>query len=248
MIAALPAAEPVEHLTALGFVAFTTTRDAGSFGTATDEPVGDVMGRWNALTAALDARGVGRLATAAQVHGARVITHAPGWSGWLRAPGADGHACPPTPATAAAVMVADCVPVFLAHPSGACALLHSGWRGTEARIVEAGIAALAALACPPRDLTLHLGPAVCGRCYEVSPDVHARLTGRAVVRPTPVDLRALIAGHARAQGVIRISTSRWCTRCDNERFFSHRAGDAGRPIAVLAFPSVRSLDSPTHIL
>ncbi|MEW5919026.1 MAG: laccase domain-containing protein [Gemmatimonadota bacterium] len=25
-----------------------------------------------------------------------------------------------------------------------------------------------------------------------------------------------------------------CTRCDNDRFFSHRAGDAGRHIAVIA--------------
>jgi len=125
------------------------------------------------------------------------------------------------------------VPVFLAHPSGAMALLHSGWRGTEARIVEAGIDALAALGCGASELHLHLGPAICGACYEVSPDVHQRLTRRAVSRPTPVDLRSLIAEHAEARGVQRITTSRWCTRCDNRRFYSHRAGDAGRQISVM---------------
>jgi copper oxidase (laccase) domain-containing protein len=48
-----------------------------------------------------------------------------------------------------------------------------------------------------------------------------------------VDLRALIADHARAAGVTRISVSALCTRCDNDRFFSHRAGDAGRQLGVI---------------
>ena len=135
-----------------------------------------------------------------------------------------------------AVTVADCVPVFLAHPSGVGALLHSGWRGTEARIVEQGIAALEARGAPARELLLHLGPAICGGCYEVSPDVFARLTGQSTDHPTNVDLRALIAAHARAAGVREVTTSSWCTRCDAHRFFSHRAGDVGRQIAVLSLP------------
>jgi purine-nucleoside/S-methyl-5'-thioadenosine phosphorylase / adenosine deaminase len=228
--------EPVEALEELGFVACTTTRAFGSLGTAGEEPVREVMARWQRLASALEADGVARLATAAQVHGHRVITHVPGWVGWLRGTAADGHACAAGLATAVAVTVADCVPVFLAHPSGALALLHSGWRGTEARIVDAGIQALAAAGCPARELHLHLGPAICGRCYEVSPEVHGRLTGRSVDRPTPVDLRSLIAGHARMRGVRTISVSRFCTRCDGDRFFSHRAGDAGRQIAVMAAP------------
>ncbi|MBL8983395.1 MAG: laccase domain-containing protein, partial [Gemmatimonadetes bacterium] len=28
--------------------------------------------------------------------------------------------------------------------------------------------------------------------------------------------------------------SRWCTRCDNARFYSHRCGDAGRQLGVIA--------------
>jgi copper oxidase (laccase) domain-containing protein len=51
-----------------------------------------------------------------------------------------------------------------------------------------------------------------------------------------VDLRALIADAARATGVQRISTSARCTKCDNDVFFSHRAGDAGRQLAVMAAP------------
>ena len=133
-----------------------------------------------------------------------------------------------------AVTIADCVPVFLAHPSGAAALLHSGWRGTAARIVEQGIAAFRRAGHAPRDLVMHLGPAICGQCYEVSPDVFAELTGRRVAAPTPVDLRRLITQHARDAGLLRISTSARCTKCDNGIFFSHRAGDAGRQLAVMA--------------
>lgn len=224
------AVESLDDFAAIGVRAFTTGRAAGSFGLHSREPAGDVIERWAALRRAL--RPAARLATAGQVHGARVVEHEVGWTGWLRADDADGHASQAR-GTAMAVTVADCVPVFLAHPSGATAILHSGWRGTSARIVAAGIEALGRRGCPPAELLLHLGPAICGRCYEVSADVHAQLTGVEVSGPRPVDLRALIADHARALGVRRISTSSLCTRCDNDRLFSHRAGDEGRQLGVI---------------
>jgi YfiH family protein len=224
--------ESVPQFSAFGVRAFTTTRAVGSFGTGSTEPVKEVMGRWDALRATLAADGGRRLATAAQVHGDRVVEHAPGWEGWLRGPQADGHIAPER-GTAVAVTIADCVPVFIAHPSGVVAALHSGWRGTAARIVERAIAQLGARGLKPPELQIHLGPAVCGRCYEVSPEVIQTLTGKLVERPQPVDLRGLIADHARAAGVRQISTSASCTRHNNDRFFSHRAGDPGRQVAVI---------------
>lgn len=235
MSAALPEslsdAEVVESFGDLGVLAFTTARGTGSFGTATDEPVRDVMARWSALRDVVGGRGA-RLATATQVHGARIIEHEGSWQGWLRGPDADGHLAVAR-GTAMAVTVADCVPVFIAHPSGATAALHSGWRGTAARITTRAIERLRALGMAAADLRLHAGPAICGRCYEVSPDVYGELTGRSVTAPTTVDLRALIADHARAEGVKHITVSPLCTRCDDDRFFSHRAGDAGRQLGVI---------------
>ena len=222
-------AEVVDSFQELGFVAFTTGREAGSFGTQSDESVREVMGRWAALRARL---GSARLATAAQVHGNAILEHDQEWSGWLRGDAADGHLAA-RPGTAMAVTIADCVPVFVAHPSGAGALLHSGWRGTEARITERAIGRLDALGFPARELRLHCGPAICGRCYEVSAEVASRLLGRAIDSAMAVDLRALIADHARAMGVRDISISPRCTRCDNALFYSHRAGDAGRQLGVL---------------
>jgi copper oxidase (laccase) domain-containing protein len=67
----------------------------------------------------------------------------------------------------------------------------------------------------------------------VSPEVYGQLTGRAVDRPTPVDLRLVIADHARAAGVGHVAVSDRCTRCHNDRFYSHRAGDDGRQLGVI---------------
>ncbi len=223
--------EEVDAFAAFGVRAFTTTRAAGSFGTQTEEPVREVMDRWGALQRDL-ASGGPRLATAKQVHGSHVFVHGPGWEGWLRCADGDGHVSLER-GTGMAVTIADCTPVFLAHPSGAAGVLHAGWRGTAGRILEQGVRALAQRGVPTGELHLHLGPAICGRCYEVSPDVYERLTGRAVERPTTVDIRAVLRDQARALGVRHITTSASCTRCDNDRFFSHRAGDAGRQLGVL---------------
>lgn len=211
-----------------GIRAFTTTRAVGTFGVNGTEPVNEVMPRWDALRAEVGPR----LASARQVHGSTVLVHHSGWDGWLRANDADGHVSMER-GTALVVSVADCVPVFLAHPSGAIALLHSGWRGTAARIVARGIEALTHRGIPAGELRVHTGPAICGKCYEVSPDVFGRLTGKSVDTPTTVDLRSLIADHARAMGVGHITTSSSCTRCDNDQFFSHRAGDLGRQLGVM---------------
>ncbi|MEX2111501.1 MAG: polyphenol oxidase family protein [Gemmatimonadaceae bacterium] len=216
--------------------AFTTTRDAGTFGLVGSEPVGEVMSRWTAVQHELSDTAL-RIVSLRQVHGTRVIVHTGGWEGWLRSVEADGHIAAEK-GTALTVGIADCVPVFIAHPSGVVALLHSGWKGTAAGITSAAIEALARYGHAPDELAIHLGPSICGRCYEVSAEVRAELTGQPSTRPGHVDLRALIAEHASELGVQKITVSSSCTRCDNDRFFSHRAGDSGRQIAVIASPAV----------
>lgn len=230
-------AEAVPDFAELGVVAFTTTRLRGSFALQSTEPAGDVFARWMALADEL-APHAGRLATAQQVHGNTVIVHEGSWTGWLRASAADAHVST-SPGTAMAVTVADCVPVFLAHPRGATAIVHSGWRGTVSRVTSQAIARLVSAGFSARELWLHCGPAICGRCYLVSPDVHAQLTGRTVAAPAPVDLRAIIASEARDAGVGHVSLSDRCTRCHNDRFFSHRCGDDGRQLGVIVRRELR---------
>lgn len=228
----LSESETIDEFAPFGIRAFTTTRASGSFGLASEEPAVLVMTRWRQLREELRPGGA-RLASATQVHGARVIVHNSHWDGWLRVDEADGHVSGDR-GLALVVTVADCVPVFIAHPAGAVAILHSGWRGTAARIIEHGIDALAQRGFAVGELRVHLGPAICGKCYEVGADVYRRLTGRDSVGATSrVDLRSVIADHALAAGVRHITTSALCTRCDNDRFYSHRAGDPGRQIGVI---------------
>ncbi len=223
--------QAVEDFADYGVRAFTTTRAAGTFGMSGDDPVSQVMERWTGLQREIAGDGQ-RLVLGRQVHGARVAEHAAGWAGFLLGAEADGHVAAER-GTGLAVTVADCVPVFIAHHSGLVALLHSGWRGTAARILDVAVEALARAGKPPEELRVHLGPSICGRCYEVSADVRQQLTGMPANRPGHVDLRLLIAEHAREAGVRELSVSEFCTRCDNDRFFSHRAGDTGRQVAVI---------------
>lgn len=229
--AALPPHLAIPSLAAIGIRAFITTRAAGSYGFPEQGDDPEAAARWHALQQALAAHGAPRLASARQVHGTRVLVHRAGWEGWLRVDGADAHLL--AAGGAAAVTIADCVPVLLGHPSGVVAAVHAGWRGVAGGILGQAIHALTALGLAADELVLHLGPAICGRCYEVGPDVYERLTGWPTRHPRHVDLRALLAEQAKELGVRRWTASGECTRCDNDQFFSHRAGDAGRQVAVI---------------
>ena len=225
--------EAVAAFAGLGVTAFTTTRHAGDFGVPADGPTASVRTKWEGLLAEVE--GAQRLVSSRQIHGRVVLTHEGDWTGWRRLEGADGHVTA-TRGTALAVSVADCVPVFLAHPSGIVGVLHAGWRGVVARMLDAGLDAMNALGAPPEETHVHLGPAISGRQYEVGVDVYRELTGWETQRPRRVDLRALLAEQARARGIRHLSASSFCTKEDNDRFFSHRAGDAGRQVAVIVAP------------
>ncbi|MCC6245244.1 MAG: polyphenol oxidase family protein [Gemmatimonadaceae bacterium] len=225
-------AEVVPGLPA-GISAWTTTKMMGSFGLGSEESVGEVMARWDRLQTALGERGVQRLASAHQIHGADVVIHRDGWRGWLRERGIDGHVSA-VAGTALAITVADCTPVFIAHPAGVIAALHAGWRGTAAGILSVGFDALAALGCPPDECVVHLGPSICANCYEVGPEVLEAVTGRPATGKGCLDVRAALAEQAQRYGVGQLTTSNSCTRCDNDRFFSHRGGDLGRQLGVIA--------------
>jgi polyphenol oxidase len=197
-------------------------------------PADTVLRRWEGLREAVGAGGV---VVARQVHGSRVALHdAPSPGLRLAAPAADGHVTR-APGLLLAVSVADCVPVFLVDGDArGVALLHAGWRGVAAGILEEGVAALSGrLGVAVRDLHLHLGPSICGECYEVGPEVHGALGLPVPPGPTPLDLRHILARRALALGVPegQITRSAHCTRRGPGSFFSHRAGSVGRQVAFL---------------
>jgi polyphenol oxidase len=223
--------ENIAAFSDFGVRAFVTKRALGTLSTSSDEPASAVSARWDRVRAELSPS-VNRIATSRQVHGVHIISHREGWTGWLRSESADGHIAPKR-GTALGVSVADCVPVFLAHPSGVVALLHAGWRGIAAGILTRGIAAFQALNASPRDIRVHMGPAICGKCYEVGKDVYFAVSGRSVDGKSLIDLRAELAAKATAAGVADVTVSEFCTSCNNDQFFSHRAGDPGRQFAFI---------------
>ncbi|MEP6835420.1 MAG: polyphenol oxidase family protein [Gemmatimonas sp.] len=226
-------AEPVTGLSVAGIKGWTTTTANGSFGLGSNEPVGVVMDRWSDLQSDLLSIGADRLASAHQVHGNTVSVHSAGWSGWLRQRGVDGHVTN-VRGTALAVTVADCTPVFVAHPLG-IAMLHAGWRGTAANILKDGLEAMAQVGATADECVVHLGPSICVNCYEVGPEVMSAVTGVPATGKGHLDVRAVLAEQAYALGVRSIDVSDWCTKCGGGKFFSHRGGDAGRQLGVLAF-------------
>ncbi len=213
-----------------------TLRDASGsdfdFGLSGEGSLGVGLRRWTGLR---DLVGMDTVVVSRQVHGATVRSHRISSPGFLLAPDCDGHITGAA-GLLVAVTVADCVPVFLVTPeSRVVALLHAGWRGIAAGVLEAGIDAFEdRFGVHPSELWVHLGPSVCGDCYEVGPEVHAALGLPESRRPGLLDLRGHLAERAEAAGVRseRLGVSAYCTMEDGG-FFSHRGGDPGRQVAYL---------------
>ena len=190
--------------------------------------------RWRNL---LQASAFETVVHARQVHETRIVVHDQPGRGVREAEGAaDGHATA-DPGVLLAVTVADCVPIYLLDPQArAVALLHGGWRGIAAGILPRGITLLGTRwGTDPGHLLLHLGPAICGTCYTVGPEVFSALGADVPSQAAPVDVRGVLAQQARAAGVPpkSITISGLCTLCGDGNLFSHRGGRSERQVAVL---------------
>lgn len=132
----------------------------------------------------------------------------------------------------AMVLAADCLPVAI-FGDHAIAMVHAGWRGLAAGVLENGTSALGELGRPrPEGLVAVLGPCAGPCCYEVGPEVHAAL-GSDLEQKGPIDLRSVARQELSAAGVGEIRELGGCTICD-ERYFSHRreGESAGRQAGV----------------
>jgi len=155
------------------------------------------------------------------------------------------------------ILTADCAAIFLFDPvQRAVGIAHAGWRGTVARIAQRTVVTMRdAFGSNPADLIAGIGPSIGPCCYEVGRDVIDAATeafeGR--VEEVLVEPDMASAGSFRASvnedkkhfdlwranelvlldaGVReeRIETSRLCTACRTDVFYSHRAehGNTGR--------------------
>ena len=183
-----------------------------------------------------------------QVHGVDVVA--------LDAGSAQGQAFDACVTSASGVvctiMVADCLPVLLAHRSGAVVgAAHAGWRGLAGGVLETLFERFAGqIQTPPGQVAQQtlawLGPCIGPRSFEVGAEVRAAFIAHdaaAGAHFTAVPQEgggvpkylANLAGLARqrlaALGITAIygndGGDAWCTVLNGSRFFSHRR-DAAR--------------------
>jgi YfiH family protein len=186
-----------------------------------------------------------------QVHGDRVLQVQ------ARAAAAAAESPPPTegeadglwteaPGEWVAVSTADCVPILLVDPEGLrVAAVHSGWRGTDARIAARAVDLLVARGARPGSLLAAVGPCIQACCYEVSAELGERFEsgfGAEVVDRgqgrVHLDLGRAVRRTLEAAGLApgHVDVLPDCTSCDARRFFSHRrdAGRTGRHLSFVA--------------
>jgi YfiH family protein len=205
-----------------------TSREDGNLSTARGE--GHALGRAN-RDQLCDRLGLRWLCASRQVHGSVVqrVASAGGTGGAAVAIDADGHATSLS-RLGMTVLTADCLPVALGAP-GAVAMLHAGWRGLAAGVLEEGVRALAEVGGSDQVVAV-VGPGAGACCYEVGPEVHAQFSA-AHSSGRRIDLRAIARERLIAAGVAEVRDVPACTICD-ERFFSHRreGARAGRQAGV----------------
>jgi len=141
-----------------------------------------------------------------------------------------------------AVLAADCLPVLLAAESGdRVGAAHAGWRGLAAGVIEAVVRALAV---PPRELLVWLGPAIGARHFEIGPEVRGELLkedsgAEAAFAPNEsgrfmADLNILAKRRLSRLGVERVYGGGECTYSQADKYFSHRRdGKTGRQASLV---------------
>ena len=213
-----------------------------------DDPEAVAENRRRALVAIGADACAGNLVSPHQVHGDEVVvvrrTSGPEHEEAAAAAkaGADAVVCTATDVPVL-MCFADCVPIVICAPGG-FAVVHSGWRGTIARIAQKAAGVLAdETGCSASDLSAYVGPCIGGVDYEVSAQLirdFIREFGEGVCVGVPerrkLDLSYAVACALTDAGVTRgnLALAGVSTATANDRFYSYRAqgGVCGRHAAL----------------
>lgn len=130
------------------------------------------------------------------------------------------------------VQVADCQGVLMFDPkTQTIAAIHSGWRGSSLNIIGKTIETMRELGVSPSDLIVGISPSLGPCCAEFTdpknelPDfIHPFISNR------NVDLWSLSLDQLKNAGVPKsqIEIIKECTKCQPDKYFSHRNADTGR--------------------
>ena len=148
------------------------------------------------------------------------------------------------------VFAADCTPVLLYDPvRQTIGAVHAGWRGTAAGIAANAVRQMRELyGSDPADIRAAIGPCIGSCCFETNEDVpQAMLASLGQEAENAISLRGekyyvnlkeLNRLWLWRSGVTQVEISPDCTRCQSDRFWSHRVtGSArGSQAAVILLP------------
>ena len=151
------------------------------------------------------------------------------------------------PGVALVAFAADCTPILLFDPvRRAIGAVHAGWRGTALGIAAKTVQAMTrTYGCKPGDIRAAIGPCIGQCCFETDSDVpeamRAALGAEADAciqrrrKKFHVDNKALNHIWLTRAGVQTIDISPDCTKCQPERFWSHRVtgGNRGSLAAII---------------
>jgi polyphenol oxidase len=191
---------------------------------------------------------LGRALLTVQEHGANVVTFDRNHPQGAQCVFSADALATDVPGQAVVTYHADCLPLFLVDRSlGVVAGAHAGWRGALAGVAMQTVRSLqVGYGANPNELEVLIGPGICGRCYEVGPEVAQQFIDRFArvdrylrrdTREIRLDLDAVLRLQLEDAGVTadRIQSSGWCTK-EEERWFSHRGGRPGRFLSVVVAP------------
>ena len=136
------------------------------------------------------------------------------------------------------VVVADCAPIALLA-SDAVGVVHAGWPGLEAGVVERGVDAMRALGA--QEITAVLGPCIRPGRYEFGAADLDRLAARFgdEVRATTdwgtpaFDIPTAVKIALRRTGVVDVHDHGVCTAASPDHFSHRRDGPTGRQAVVV---------------
>ena len=141
---------------------------------------------------------------------------------------------------ALAVMTADCMPVLLSSRQGVIGAVHAGRVGFLHGILSHALDAFRCCGVQNEEISMLIGPCICGKCYEVSPQMREESAAScsAIASQTSwgteaLDLPGAALQWARERGV----NASWVGECtlDNPAYHSYRRSpECGRFASVIA--------------
>ena len=137
-------------------------------------------------------------------------------------------------------LVADCIPVLMTS-KGAVAAVHVGRRGLSLDIISEVLGIFESNGVGKREITAHIGPAICAKCYEVGVAVYQEVIATVPAAATSfnsqsgkpcLNIEAGLISQLESNGVKWESINR-CTMHDSGYFSYRRDGITGRQAGVV---------------